>query len=93
MLGTVKARPGGVGEVLLSGATAGLDSLLRAAASEICGRGGRKPAARSNKRKHQKESAFDRYAAWYSERWVFVEQIELLARIVVGFGPEGGVVT
>jgi len=51
VLEAVKARPGSIGVRFYGGAPAGLDSLCAAPASEICGRGGRKPAARSNKRK------------------------------------------
>src|SRR5271169_6850849 len=50
VLEAVKARPGNVGVCLYGGATADLDSFCALPAFEIYGRGGRKPAARSNKR-------------------------------------------
>jgi hypothetical protein len=50
VLEAVKAQPGNGGACLENGATAGLDSPLRAPACNFHGRGGRKPAARSNKR-------------------------------------------
>src|SRR6266446_1363448 len=55
VLEAVKARPGNVGVCLHGGATAGLDSFCARRRPEIYGRGGRKPAARSNKRKRRKQ--------------------------------------
>ena len=54
VLEAVKARPGNVEVCLYGGATADLDSFCAPPAFEIYGRGGRKPAARSNKRKTMK---------------------------------------
>jgi hypothetical protein len=61
VLEAVKARPGNAGVRLYGGATADLDSLSRVGVRNH-GRGGRKPAARSNKRKHRskKESGLRR---------------------------------
>jgi len=53
VLEAIKARPGNVGVRLYGGATAGLDSLCARRPPNSNGRGGRKPAARSNKRKRQ----------------------------------------
>jgi hypothetical protein len=55
VLDAVKARPGSIGVRFYGGVPAGLDSLCAAPASEICGRGGRKPVARSNKRKRPRK--------------------------------------
>ena len=57
VLEAVKARPGNAEVCLYGGATADLDSFCAAPASEIYGRGGRKPAARSNKRKRKIKQA------------------------------------